>query len=35
MSIAKKIYWTIPALIKRNIENMFKYSKRTNLANKI
>src|SRR6056297_2170484 len=35
MSIAKRIYWIIPAPQRRKLENLFKYSKRTNLTNKI
>ena len=35
MSIAKKIYWIISEKKRRQIENIFKYSSRTNLANKI
>ena len=34
-SIAKKIYWILPPLFRRKCENIFKYSPRTNLTNKI
>ncbi|NOQ25213.1 MAG: dimethyladenosine transferase [Bacteroidales bacterium] len=35
MSFAKKIYWIIPAAQRRKLENLFKYSIRTNLTNRI
>ena len=35
MAIAKKIYWLVPASVRRKIENIFKYSSRTNLTNRI